>query len=247
MSSIVRIAMWSGPRNLSTALMRSFSARGDTAVIDEPFYAAYLAATGREHPMRDEVLAAQPHDPREVAAALLGPVPGGRPIYYQKHMTHHLLPAFDRSWLDSLTHAFLLRAPAEVLASYVETRAEVELPDIGIVEQRELFDRACDRLGCPPPTIDSRELLADPAGMLRALCGALGIDYTDAMLSWPAGRHPSDGVWAPAWYAAVERSTGFARPAPRPQRSAQLPAALARIADQAATHFEHMAAHRLRA
>ena len=244
-SSVTRIAMWSGPRNLSTALMRSFSARSDTAVVDEPFYAAYLATTGLEHPLRSEVLAAQSHDPRAVAAALLGPVPDDKPIYYQKHMTHHMLPGFDRNFIDALTNAFLLRDPLEVLASYVEARAEVELSDIGILQQRELFERTSDRLGAPPPTVDSGDLLADPERVLHALCQALGIDYTDTMLSWPTGRHPSDGVWAPAWYAAVERSSGFAPP--RPARTTQLSAALAHIADAARPHYEYMAAYRIRA
>jgi hypothetical protein len=239
----VRIAMWSGPRNISTAMMRSFGARPDTVVVDEPFYAAYLARTGIDHPMTVEVLASQPQDWREVVATLLGPVPDGKRVHYQKHMTHHLLPEFDRSWLNRVTNAFLIRSPEAVLASYVRKRAAVTLADIGIVQQRELFDREADRLGVAPPVVDAADILADPARVLARLCGALRIDYTDAMLRWPAGPRATDGVWAPAWYAAVERSTGFEA---MPHDPVPLTSGLQRIADAALPSFEAMAAHRLR-
>jgi hypothetical protein len=239
----VRIAMWSGPRNISTAMMRSFGARPDTAVVDEPFYAAYLARAGVGHPMAAEVLASQPTDSREVVAGLLGPVPDGKPVYYQKHMTHHLLPEFDRGWLARVRNAFLVRSPEAVLASYVRKRATVTLADIGVVQQRELFDREAARLGVAPPVVDAADVLADPAGALARLCGALGIAYTDAMLSWPAGRRATDGVWAPAWYAAVERSTGFEVPSPDP---VTLTPELLRVAEAARPHYDAMAAHRLR-
>jgi len=239
----VRIAMWSGPRNISTAMMRSFGARSDTAVVDEPFYAAYLARTGVDHPMRAEVLASQPQDWREVVAALFGPVPGGKPICYQKHMTHHMLPEFDRGWLGRVRNAFLIRSPEAVLASYVRKRASVDLGDIGIVQQRELFDREADRLGVAPPVVDAADILEDPARVLPRLCAVLGIEYTDAMLSWPAGRRATDGVWAPAWYAAVEQSTGFET---TPHAAAPLTPALQRLADAARPYYESMAAQRLR-
>lgn len=239
----VRIAMWSGPRNISTAMMRSFGARSDTAVIDEPFYAAYLAATGLEHPMRSEVLASQPNDWREVVKGLLGPVPGARPVYYQKHMTHHMLPTFGRDWLRSMRNAFLIRDPAAVLASYVQKRGEVTLADIGIVQQREIFAAEADRLGHAPPVVDGADVLAHPASALSRLCSALGIDYTDDMLHWPAGRRETDGVWAPAWYNAVEQSTGFG--APPPPRAVELPDDLRRIADAARPHYAALAEHRL--
>jgi hypothetical protein len=238
-----RIAMWSGPRNISTAMMRSFGARPDTAVVDEPFYAAYLARTGSDHPMSAEVLASQPRDWREVVVALLGPVPDGKPIHYQKHMTHHMLPEFDRGWLSQVRNAFLIRAPEAVLASYARKRATVNLGDIGVVQQRELFDREAGRLGAAPPVVDATDILADPGRVLQRLCAALGIGYTDAMLSWPAGRRSTDGVWAPAWYAAVERSTGFEA---MPHDPVALTADLQRIADAARPHYEAMAAHRLR-
>ena len=238
-----RIAMWSGPRNISTALMRSFGARPDTAVVDEPFYAAYLVQTGLVHPMRDAVIASQPNDWREVVAGLLGPVPDGKPVCYQKHMTHHMIPAFGRGWLAQVRNAFLIRDPAAVLASYAARRADVTLADIGIVQQRELFEQEADRLGRAPLTVEGADVLADPARVLATLCAALGLAYTDAMLHWPAGRRASDGVWAPAWYDAVERSTGFERPASR--EAPRLGDALQRIADAARPHYEAIARYKL--
>ncbi len=243
-SAPVRIAMWSGPRNISTAMMRSFGARSDTCVVDEPFYAAYLAATGLVHPMREEVLASQPQDWRQVVATLLGPVPGSKPVYYLKLMTHHMLDHFGREWMGSMRNAFLIRDPAAVLASYVLKREDIALADIGIVQQRELFERESDRLGRAPPVIEGGDVLANPARALEQLCAALDIAYTSAMLSWAPGRRDTDGVWAPAWYESVERTTGFAAPG-GPQATRRLPDALQRIADIARPHYEVLAAHRL--
>ncbi len=242
MRAAVRIAMWSGPRNLSTAMMRAFENRPDTAVIDEPFYAAYLARTGIDHPMRVEVLAACETDPNHVAQALTGPVPGGAAIFYQKHMTHHMLDGFDRGWMDQCRHAFLIRAPERVLASYAARRAEVELADIGFVRQAELFDQVSSRDGRAPPVIDAEDALADPARTLTALCAALDIAFDPAMLAWPAGPRATDGVWAPAWYQAVERSTGFGRPSGQPVK---LDLRLEAIADEARPIYERLAKHRL--
>jgi hypothetical protein len=236
--------MWSGPRNISTAMLRSFGARPDTAVVDEPFYAAYLARTGIVHPMRDEVLESQPNDWRDVVKALLGPAPEGKAVFYQKHMTHHMLADFGRDWIGQVRNAFLIRDPAAVLASYVQKRTEVTLADIGIVQQRELFDREADRIGKAPPVVEGVDVLAHPASTLRLLCTALGIDYTDAMLHWPPGRRASDGVWAPAWYDAVEKSTGFDPPR-TVMDAAGLPDDLQRIAAAAVPHYEAMAAYRL--
>lgn len=241
----VRIAMWSGPRNISTAMMRSFGSRADAGVVDEPLYAAYLAATGLNHPMREEVLASQSSDWRDVVRhVVLGAVPGGRAIYYQKHMTHHMLPAFGRDWIASMRNAFLIRDPAAVLASYVLKRDDVSLDDIGIVQQRELFEREADRRGNAPPVIEGEDVLRAPAPMLSALCAALDIPYDVAMLSWASGRRDTDGVWAPAWYAAVEQSTGFGPATSRAR--APLPAELQRIADAAQPHYEVLAGYRLR-
>ncbi|MGD0189644.1 MAG: HAD family hydrolase [Rhizomicrobium sp.] len=208
----IRIAMWSGPRNISTAMMRSFENRADTGVVDEPFYAAYLAATGIDHPLRAETLAAYSSDWRDAEKIVLGPAPEGQPIFYQKHMTHHMLPEFGRNWVDACRNAFLIRAPEDVLSSYVEKREDVTLADIGFMQQGEIFEREADRLGFAPPVIDAADVLAEPVKTLSALCAALDIPFSGRMLAWPAGKRATDGVWAPAWYDAVERSTGFARP-----------------------------------
>ena len=232
----LRVAMWSGPRNISTAMMRSFENRPDTAVVDEPFYAAYLATTGAIHPMRDEVLASQPNDWREVAAMLTGPAPGGAPIFYQKHMTHHMTPDVGLDWMAACENVFLIRRPADVIASYTVKREAPVLADIGVVRQAELFDREAQRLGRAPTVIDSADVAADPRGMLTALCAALDIPFTDAMLSWPVGPRASDGVWAPAWYDQVERSTGFmVRPRAGPPT---LPPASQAVADAAQPYYE---------
>ena len=240
----VRIAMWSGPRNISTAMMRAFENRPDAAVSDEPFYAAYLAETGLDHPMRDEVLASQPTDWREVAEAMAGEAPGGARVWYQKHMTHHMLPGFGLEWAGACRSAFLIRAPEAVLASYTVKREQVTLADIGFAQQRTLFEREADRLGAAPPVVEGRDVLADPAGTLSRLCAALGIAFDDAMLAWPAGRRDSDGVWAPAWYDAVEASTGFGPPRAEAGRD-DLSDDLRRIADAARPHYERLAAFRL--
>jgi hypothetical protein len=240
----VRIAMWSGPRNISTAMMRAFENRPDAWVVDEPFYAAWLLRGGADHPMRGEVLASQPTDPAEVARGLLGPVPGGRTVFYQKHMAHHMTPDMDLAWMSACKNAFLIRAPAEVLASYTVRRSEATLEDIGVVRQRELFEREADRLGAPPPVIESRDVLTDPRRALGALCAAVEIAFDAAMLAWPAGPRETDGVWAPAWYDAVERSTGFAAPRER-TRVEDLPDRLRRIAETAEPHYRRLAAFAL--
>ena len=239
----IRIAMWSGPRNISTAMMRSFEARGDTAVSDEPFYAAYLDRTGIDHPMREEVIASQPRDQSAVAALLLGPVPGNKPIWYQKHMTLHLLEGDGRDWMSHMRNAFLIRNPASVLASYALKRDEVTLADIGFVQQRELFEAEAERLGRPPPVVDAADIVANPARTLERLCDALGIPYSPAMLRWPPGRRATDGVWAPAWYQSVEKSTGFEARGPRLDEP--LPPRLQALADEAEPHYEALRSHRI--
>ena len=204
-----RIAMWSGPRNLSTALMYAFSARGDCAVWDEPFYAAYLEATGIDHPLRDDIVATHEPDPDRVSATCKGPVPQQKTLFYQKHMTVHMIPAFDRRWMRACQNVFLIRHPARVVASYAKKREGATLHDIGFVQQAELYDEVAAWSKAPPAVIDSDDIRADPAEMLRRLCAALNIPFTRKMLSWPAGGNDADGVWAPHWYAAVHRSTGF--------------------------------------
>ncbi len=234
----IRIAMWSGPRNLSTAMMYAFAARGDCAATDEPFYAAYLALTGIDHPMRDAVLASQPHDPARVI--LTGAAPGGAPIWYQKHMTQHMLPQMPVAWMDDCRHAFLIRHPARVVASYARKREAPTLDDLGFARQAEIFDRIAQRQGTVPPVVDSTALRARPEASLRTLCAALGIAFSDRMLHWPAGPRPFDGVWAPVWYQSVHASTGFdAAEGPLPELSP----AYARLAEAALPAYVALLTH----
>jgi hypothetical protein len=206
------IAMWSGPRNLSTAMMYSFAARGDCAVWDEPFYAAYLALTGLDHPMLAEILAAGDVDPARVAAACTAPTPAKHSLFYQKHMTHHMVPGVPRDWMAACTNVFLIRHPARVVASYAQKREAPTLADLGFTQQAELFDAEADRLGHAPVVIDSADIRADPQLALSRLCAALGIPFTERMLHWSPGPKPYDGAWAPHWYNAVHRSTAFDAP-----------------------------------
>lgn len=228
--------MWSGPRNVSTALMRSFGARPDTMVVDEPLYAHYLAVTGLDHPGRAAVLASQPTRWEAVAAELTGPAPGGRAVFYQKHMAHHLLPGVGRQWIGRLRNAFLIRDPAHVVASYAKVRGEPTLADLGYPQQVEIFQ------AYGGPVVDAADLLRDPAGVLARLCAALGIGFDRAMLSWRPGRRSTDGVWAEHWYAAVESSTGFAPHDPRP---AEVPARLRELVERARPYYDELATARL--
>ncbi|HET6906034.1 MAG TPA: hypothetical protein VFH52_03695 [Rhodanobacteraceae bacterium] len=242
MSSGLRIAMWSGPRNISTAMMRAWENRQDTAVVDEPFYAHYLQATGVNHPGREEVLKSQSTDAKEVAAMLTGPIPDGKPIWYQKHMTQHMLPDMPLDWLDQVTNCFLIRDPEQVVASFTIQRPDAAAWELGFEQQARLFDHVSNKLGHAPPVIDAADVLKDPCGTLGALCAKLGIPFTDRMLHWPPGPRASDGVWAPHWYAAVERSTGFA---PYREREPKLSDFQWELADQCLGYYERLARHRL--
>ena len=239
-----RIAMWSGPRNLSTALMYAFAARGDCAVVDEPFYGAYLKATGLDHPMKEAVIAAQDTDYLAVGRALLGPIPQAQRLFYQKHMTLHMIPDFDRAFMRGLTNVFLIRHPARVVASYAKKREAPTLADIGFVQQAELFDEVANDLGHAPIVISAEQVRAQPERALAALCRALGIGFTPAMLHWPAGPKPYDGVWAPHWYNAVHASTGFGEPEPA-LSSLVLPESLACLSDAAQLYYEKLSAFAL--
>ncbi|BBK43363.1 branched chain amino acid aminotransferase [Allostella vacuolata] len=237
-----RIAMWSGPRNLSTALLRAWENRPDAWVVDEPLYAHYLDRTGKDHPGRAAVIASQPTDWRPVADRLTGECRPGLSVFYQKHMAHHLLPGIERGWIDALDNCFLIRDPRAVIASYVRSREAVALDDLGYAVQAELFDRECRRTGRTPAVVDAADLLADPAGALGALCRALEVPWDPAMLSWPVGPRDSDGVWAPHWYASVWRSTGWGPPRPD---AVDLPEALLPLAAAAEPYYRHLHRHRL--
>jgi Sulfotransferase domain len=207
----IRLACWSGPRNISTATMRAWENRPDTEVVDEPLYAWYLARTGLDHPGRDLVIDAGETDWRRVVASLSGPWPDGPAVQYQKHMAQHLLPELPREWICSLRNVLLIRDPAEVVSSYVRSRASVAPADIGILQQLELRQL----LGPEVPVIDAGDFLQDPETHLRWLCDYAGVAFSPAMLAWSPGPRDSDGVWAPYWYDAVLRSTGFETYRPR--------------------------------
>ncbi len=217
----VRVAMWSGPRNISTALMRAWENRADTVVVDEPFYASYLHRTGLDHPGHAAVVASQPTDPAEVVRGLRAPVDAD--VHYAKQMTHHLAEDVDLTWAADFRNVLLVRDPAEVVASYVRSRQACEPADIGLLQQQRLFESLPE----PPPVIDAGDFLRDPEAHLRWLCDWLGIGFTDRMLHWPAGPRDSDGVWAPHWYDAVERSTGFEPWRPRAVHLSEHDAAVA--------------------
>jgi len=239
----LRLAMWSGPRNISTAMMRAWGSRADTVVCDEPLYAHYLMATGIDHPGREEVMAHHETDWRQVVAELTGPIPGGRSISYQKHMAHHLLPGMDRGWLGDVTNAFLIRDPAEMLTSLIKVTPFPAVADTGLPQQVEIFELVRGQTGAAPPVLDARDVLEDPRKRLAALCEAVGVPFDEAMLSWPPGRRDTDGIWAKHWYDAVERSTGFA---PYKPKNEPVPRRLQPLLEECTKHYEVLHAHRLK-
>ena len=200
----MKIAMWSGPRNLSTAMLYAFGNRPDFAAWDEPFYGSYLAQSGIDHPMREEVLAVHETDPEVVARLCAGPIPDGKAHWYMKHMTFHMLPGFPLDWAAECVNVHLIRHPARVVASYLAKRENPAFDDIGFRQQVEYHERF------PGPVIDSALIRQDPEGTLKKLCAEIGLDWDPAILSWRAGPREFDGAWAPHWYGAVHRSTGFA-------------------------------------
>lgn len=238
----VRIAMWSGPRNISTAMMRSWENRSDTVVVDEPFYAHYLERTGLEHPGRDAILAAHDADADRVAGMLAGSVPSGGSIHYQKHMAHHLLPGMPRDWMASVTNCFLVRDPRAMVASLHARTPNPSIEDTGLPQQHALFDEVRQRTGVVPPVLDAFDVLSDPRRVLTRCCEAIGVDFDESMLAWPAGPRESDGAWAPWWYDSVEASTGFAPPRTDP---VELPAELEPLVEACCEHYEHLRRHRL--
>jgi hypothetical protein len=242
--------MWSGPRNLSTAMMRSFGSRTDTFVSDEPFYGCFLKTSGADHPMREETIAAMDTDWRSVMDSLRGPIPEGQSldrgtvpnIWYQKHMWHHMVGPVGYEDFGGFTHAFLIREPERMIASYLRKRESAAFEDFGLERQAEFFEREADRLGHAPPVIDANDVLSDPEGALSKLCEALGIAWDPAMLRWAPGRRETDGPWAPHWYGAVEKSTGFGPPE---TDRVDLPDEALRLAERCRPYYERLAAHRI--
>ncbi|MFB6278694.1 MAG: HAD family hydrolase [Salinibacter sp.] len=237
-----RIAMWSGPRNISTALMRSWGSRADTAVVDEPLYAHYLAETGRAHPGREEIIDRYETDWRTVAERITGPVPDGASIYYQKHMAHHLLPTMDWGWTTQLRNAFLIREPGEMLTSLIEFLPEPTLSDTGLPQQWRLFQHLRTQRGEPPPVITARGVLTAPRPTLHALCEALGVPFRPSMLSWAPGPRETDGLWGQYWYDAVYESTGFR---PYEPKDESVPARLRELHEECRAFYDKLYAHRL--
>ena len=238
----MRIAIWSGPRNISTALMRSWGNRADTTVVDEPFYAFYLQKTGKKHPSAEEVVAGGETDWRKIIEQLTGPIPNGRKIFFQKQMTHHLLPEVGRQWLGSVTNCFLIRDPAEVITSYIKKNPDPALEDLGFVQQTEIFDWVRSKTGSVPPTIDAKDVLQNPERTLRLLCHAVGVEFDDAMLSWPPGLRETDGIWAKYWYPEVARSTSFQ---PYRPKNEAVPDRLREIHERCRECYDRLYAYRL--
>ncbi len=234
--------MWSGPRNISTAMMRSWENRPDTIVCDEPLYSHYLRHVPVEHPGRDEVMAAHDGDWRSVVRWLTQDASSGKAIFYQKHMAHHLLPHIDRAWVGQLANCFLIRDPRHMLASLNARMGMPLLRDTGLEQQVEIFRMVRRDRGKVPPVIDSADVLRDPRGVLSRLCASLGVPFTEAMLSWPPGRRETDGIWARYWYDAVERSTGFESPR---EKVVQLEPELEKLALECQPYYEELAEFRL--
>jgi len=232
--------MWSGPRNISTAMMRAWENRPDCVVVDEPFYACYLHETGADHPYREAILASQPSSRSAVVEALTAPQ--GASLYYQKHMTHHMTDGCDLSWAKDFDNVFLIRSPREVIRSYLQKMPMVSEADIGIVRQRVMYEELSLLTGTPPIVIDGADVLRDPKAMLQALCASLEIPWTEQMLSWPTGPRDSDGVWAPHWYQVVEASSSFG---PYSPVQGDLPPAAHALAKAMAPHYEALAGRRL--
>lgn len=239
---VKRLAMWSGPRNISTAMMRAFENRPDCAVWDEPFYAAYLQHSGVVHPMQAEIIADGLPNPQDVVEGLMGSTPNAEPLFYQKHMSHHMIDAMPRDWFAQVTHGFLLRHPERVTASYAAKRDKVSLEDIGFPQLVEILDQVCDVTGGAAPVLDSDEVPTDPKTCLSVLCNAWNIPFTEAMLTWPTGRRDSDGIWADWWYGQVWQSTGFQAGAPK---KIDLTVDQQKVADAAMPYYERMRRHLL--
>ena len=242
----VRVAMWSGPRNISTALMRSWGNHPSCIVTDEPLYAHYLnispISVRHAHPGWQEVMQSQPTDWRVVADALTGPVPGGKSIWYQKHMSHHLTQDIDRAWVLRLTNCFLIRDPEEMITSFIKVIPEPRPEDLGLPQQVELFEWLREQTGVTPPVIDSKDVLSDPGGVLSRLCARLGVPFDEAMLAWAPGPRAEDGVWAPHWYTSVYQSTCFA---PYTPKNESVPERLREVLDACRAFYDHLAAHRV--
>ncbi len=238
----LRLAVWSGPRNISTALMRSWGNRPDTLVIDEPFYAYYLSKVNTDHPGRDEVIQHHETDPGKVIESLLAPLPNGKNIYYQKHMNKHMIPGTDMSWTERVTNCFLIREPKDMITSFIKIVPELNLDEFGLLEQVELFKRLKKSTGTTPIVIDSKDILMNPQDILHKWCDALGIVFVDEMLSWELGIRDTDGIWAKYWYDNAAKSTGFA---PYKPKHEEVPPQWQDLLKQCEELYEELYPHRI--
>jgi hypothetical protein len=241
---MLRLSMWSGPRNISTAMMRAWGSRPDTIVFDEPLYAHYLRQTGKPHPGATEIIAAGPSTAEETIMRMMRPPPDGKTICYYKQMSHHVLPTMDRDWMREMTHAFLIRDPAEVIASYIQHVAEPTLEDTGFPQQAEIFHLVRDWTGIIPPVVDARDVLTNPRGVLTRLCSTLGIEFSDQMLSWAPGPRDTDGLWAKYWYKEVESSISFRT---YESKTREIPTRLHKLLTECDRYYRELYNHRLTA
>ena len=242
MPETIRIAMWSGPRSISTALMRSWGNRPDTIVIDEPFYAFYLRRSGKPHPGAGEIIAKSETHPAKIIEGLVGDLPAGKTVFYQKHMAHHFLPELDETWLERVTNCFLIRDPAEVITSYIGKNDRPAMQDLGFAQQVDLFHAVREKTGLVPPVIDAADVLRNPRQTLERLCAVVGVAFDDTMLSWPPGYRETDGIWAKYWYAEVAKTTGFQSYKPK---SEPVPEHLRDLHDQCRGYYEVLYRYRL--
>ncbi|MDP8243849.1 MAG: hypothetical protein P9L94_07190 [Candidatus Hinthialibacter antarcticus] len=238
----IRLAVWSGPRNISTALMRSWGNRADTMVYDEPFYAHYLQQTGVDHPGADEVIAHHNTDWREVIESLLAPLPDGKRIYYQKHMNKHMLSHIDMQWTQQMTNCFLIREPKEMITSFIKVVPKATIDAFGLMEQVEMFRRLKAQTGQTPIVVDSKDILQNPRKALGQWCEAIGVEFDEAMLSWEPGLRETDGVWAKHWYGNVMNSTGFA---PYIPKNEDVPESLASLRQQCNELYDELYLYRI--
>lgn len=234
------ISMWSGPRNISTTMMRSFGNRADTAALDEPFYAYYLAESGVDHPYRKETLAAYPSSWRGVLD-WIADKKRDRPLLFLKHIAYHVADDADLSFLDGWRNFLLIRDPRAMVASF-SSKFDDATPIVRSYRmERRILDRLAAR-GLPCPVVDAADILRSPEVMLRKLCAVLGVPYDPAMLAWAAGPRPEDGPWASHWYDAVWASTGFK---PFVEKNPNLPRDLEEIAAAAAEDYQRLAERRI--
>ena len=242
MSSECRIAMWSGPRNISTALMRSFENREDCFVSDEPFYAFYLKTSGVNHPLREEVIASGEPDWNKITGYLTGTIPRNKNIWYQKHMAQHNLPGVNLDWIHSVINCLLIRDPARVVMSYAKKLEIASKEQLGFPQQMDLFEKIFKKTGKAPIILDSADILKNPRKTLQVLCEQLGIPFSEKMLAWPPGKRSTDGAWGSHWYGNVEQTTGFQ---PFNETAEEVPARYEKIYSECMVYYQQLYQHRI--